>query len=87
MSSFLSLSLSLLVYMVYYARVDPSISMLGAMWNIVKRSRVQWNRIVISKCDFERAAQVFCRRRADSTVFSKRCVDIEPSAQCFRSAL
>ena len=24
---------------------------------------------VIAKCDFEHAAQVFCRRRADSTVF------------------
>ena len=39
------------------------------LWNIVKRSRVQWMRIEISKCDFEHAAQVFCRRRADSTVF------------------
>ena len=37
--------------------------------NIVKRSRVQWMRIEISKCDFEHAAQVFCRRRADSSGF------------------
>ena len=38
-------------------------------WNIVKSSRVQWMRIEISKCDCEDAAQVFCRRRADSIVF------------------
>ena len=38
-------------------------------WNIAKRSRVQWMRKVIAKCDFEHAAQGFCRRRADRTVF------------------
>ena len=41
-------------------------------WNIAKRSRVQWMRKVIAKCDFEHAAQVFCRRRADSKCY--RCV-------------
>ena len=38
-------------------------------WNIVKRNRVQWMRTVIAKCDFEHAAQVFCRRRADISLF------------------
>ena len=35
------------------------------MWNIVKRSRVQWIRIVIANS----AAQVFYRHRAEITEF------------------
>ena len=53
------------------------------MWNIVKRSRVQWIRIEISNS----AAQVFYRHRAESTQFSKRFVGTEPTVQCFRSVL
>ena len=41
-------------------------------WNIVKRSRVQWMRKAIAKCDSEHATQVFCSCRADSKCY--RCV-------------
>ena len=66
-------------------------------WNIVKRSRVQWMRKVIAKSDFEHAAQVYCRRRADSTEFEKCSVDTkmsvkpfggtEPIVCCFKNVL
>ena len=36
------------IYIYIYTRVNPSISMLGATWNIVKRSRVHWIRIMFS---------------------------------------
>ena len=53
------------------------------MWNIVKRSTVQWIRIMISNS----AAQVFNRHRAESTEFSKRFAGTEPTVQCFRYVL
>ena len=56
-------------------------------WNIVKRSRVQWMRKVIVKCESEHAAQGFCKRKADSTMFQKRFVGTEPTVQCFSSVL
>ena len=42
-------------------------------WNIVKRSRVQWLRKVIAKCDLEHATQVF--------------VGAEPILRCSTSVL
>ena len=42
---------------------------------------------VDSDSDFERAAQVFCRHRADRTVLSKRFASTEPIVNYFRSVL
>ena len=53
------------------------------MWNIIKRSRVRWIRIVISNS----ATQVFYRHKAESTAFSERFVGTEPTVQCFQSVL
>ena len=66
------------------------------MWNIVKNSRVQWIRIVISNS----VAQVlwaqsreygvfeaFCRHGADGSVFSERFEGTEPTVRCFHNVL
>ena len=57
------------------------------VWNRVKRSRVQWMIKDIAKCDVEHATQVYCRRRADITVFQKRFAGTEQTVLFFQSVL